>query len=154
MDDKNISTQEKKAPLEVKIIAIISVLFGFFPAILAIIELFQATSDERGWMFMIGAPLLLLFLIVAVCIIFITTMLWKGKNWARIILIIFFVIQLSLYLWFCIALSLDYSSSSFLKEHILTYVIPIVTNIVLSSSAIFYLMFNKKVKEFFKKQIV
>ncbi len=135
MDDKNISNQEKKAPLGVKIVAVIAIIPVLFFLFFDVAIVTGPLQDSGSFWVSVIFPMFPFF---TACLIFTSAMLWKGKNWARIAFIIFFVIMTFLSLWTYKETSpnLNYFS---------------LIGIVFSLPAIFYLIFNKKVIEFFKR---
>ncbi len=139
VDDKNISNQEKKAPLGVKIVAIIPVvpvlIFLFFDIAMIMGPLLDSGDS---WVYVMYPIVLFFFLVFTACLIFTSVMLWKGKNWARIALIIFYIIGIIFSLWTYRETPPNLNYFSLIGS-------------VFSLPAVFYLIFNKKVKEFFKR---
>ena len=146
-----IEVGEKKAPIGVKILSILYFVGAFASLVLAILliiagalggtTLFRAAGNIPGYDLIAG--FLTVFAIVAGVIIlvlgvlefFIGRGLWKGRNWARIVAIIFSV------------LGILGSINSFLTEQYTSGGAILAVNLLIFT----YLIFSRKVKGFFKK---
>jgi len=155
MGERKISNSKKKVPLGVMIISIILSLIGLL-YLIALGLLFFVVYAFGG----IGSLMALesLFFLIPIIFILLVIFLIKGKNWARIIVIIGLIISL---VWAILSIFLPLDKIIFgsiipggefvgIKHSFWDYVkdaIYIFGELII----LFYLLFNKKAKEFFKK---
>ncbi len=128
----------KKIPLGVKILSVLSYIAAGFLVIAALLAFVDAgfIANIPGLAALgAGAAVIfgIMFLALGVVDFFIARGLWKGQNWARILLLIF------------MAIGILYSIGMLFIREILTSLI----NIVIDGLIGWYLLFNKNVKKFF-----
>jgi len=128
-------TQNKEAPVGVKIISILSYVgVGIF-LIMPILMMFLFTSFGGSTFGAIaGVVNFIVFIPLAVLSFFIARGLWRGQKWSRIIMIVFSIISVVLGIWGLVMGSFNWSS---------------IVSLVISGFIGGYLLFSKKAKEFF-----
>lgn len=124
----------KNIPIGVKIISILTILGGLLCIILGVLFLIGLKFQTPLGSIITGAGIILL--IGGILISFLGFMLWKGKNWAREVVIFFSVLGIV-------------GSIINLIRGDYYYLI----NLAIEGTISGYLWFNKDVKEFFVKKI-
>lgn len=166
MTQPNTAIQPPRAILLVKIISIFIILLGASYIIAGILVLFGVNFAFSAILntfilaiSLIGAGIITLigvgikvsifngifFLVVGPLLFFVGIMLWKGKNWARNVVVVFSMLGIVGELWVIVFGILTQFLSMFV---FLINFIPLIINGVI----VWYLEYNKSVKETFSKK--
>lgn len=139
-------SQTATVPTGVKILAVFYYIGAVFSVLLAILLLIGASfidtiAQSIPVLALIGGSLFIVvgivYLVFGILGLFIGRGLWKGKNWARI-----FVIIVSIF-WFVAAIMMIFNSSLWVSG---------IVNLLISGLIGCYLLFSKSVKEAFGKK--
>ena len=145
---QSVQIQKKTAPLGVKIISIlnwigaVSLLLGAF--VVMVPGFLTMMSGEEGAMLtgIILVVLGLMWVVFGIFVMVIARGLWKGKNWTRITEIVLGGLGILNAFWTLISPRGD---------KLITTIIISVGILLVDGIIVAYLMFNNKVKTFFKK---
>jgi hypothetical protein len=146
--EQPVQIQKKTAPKGVKILSIFNwsgaialLLVGFVAMVPGFLVMM---SGEEGAMLagIILVGLGLMWVALGIFLMVIARGLWKGKNWTRITEIVLGGLGILNALWSLISLSGD---------NLITTIIISVGILLVDGIIVAYLMFNNKVKTFFKK---
>jgi hypothetical protein len=145
---QSVQIQKKTAPLGVKIISIlnwigaVSLLLGAF--VVMVPGFLTMMSGEEGAMLtgIILVVLGLMWVVFGIFVMVIARGLWKGKNWTRITEIVLGGLGILNAFWTLISPRGD---------KLITTIIISVGILLVNGIIVAYLMFNNKVKTFFKK---
>lgn len=139
---------QKQIPLGIKLLSIFGLIVGglvvLFGMAFTSLGFFGPSNVEQADWFLpvvmaFSAIFGIIFLLFGLFIIFVARALWKGKNWARILVVIFSVLG-----------AIPIIAMIFGAESVqlgLNAIFGPIVNLLVAG----YLLFNKKAKEFFSK---
>ena len=147
-------TQTKEVPVGAKIISVLYYI-SFSFSIFLIIGVFWIIIRNR---MVIGIgliwPILILLVSIgfAILLFFMGKGLWKGENWARMTAIVFSIIYILGYILIIVFGSIIFAVVGFSFSQLLgAGGVSVLIGIAIQALIAGYLLFNKKVKEAFKK---